>query len=54
MLDTWPIDIVAPVHGDGFNGDRFGDLESLGYPERPETMLTGESMPINICFKKSL
>ncbi|XP_066315892.1 uncharacterized protein [Miscanthus floridulus] len=28
------------VHGDGFNGDRFGDLESLGYPERPETMLT--------------
>ncbi|KAG0541090.1 hypothetical protein BDA96_03G466000 [Sorghum bicolor] len=34
--DQSPIDTVAPVHGDGLNED----LESLGYPERPKTMLT--------------
>ena len=30
------------------NEDRFRDLESLGYPEPPKSMLNGESMPLNI------
>ncbi|OEL35129.1 hypothetical protein BAE44_0003853 [Dichanthelium oligosanthes] len=33
------IDVVAPVHQDVLNEDQFGDLESLGYPEPPKSML---------------
>ncbi|KAL6843672.1 hypothetical protein ACP4OV_026246 [Aristida adscensionis] len=38
--DRSPIDTVAPIHGDGLNEDQSGDLEFLGYPERPKTMST--------------
>ncbi|WVZ79787.1 hypothetical protein U9M48_027324 [Paspalum notatum var. saurae] len=35
------------VHKDMLNEDQFGDLESLGYPERPKSMPAGESCIID-------
>lgn len=55
VLTARPVDVVAPVHQDLLNEFQLGNLESLGYPEPPKSMLNGESMPVNIAtFDASL